>query len=76
MYEGDMGSFRVVGRFLWIIVNNFYCIPTYALWMVLLLPLRYAKPTWYWKVEAVLYEWLLNMVAAWNWSAKYNGEYS
>ncbi|CAG0914279.1 unnamed protein product [Notodromas monacha] len=66
-----MKSFQVILRFAWIVFNNVYCIPTYTIWMFMLLPLRLWNPYLYWRIEAVMYEWLLNMVAAWNWTADY-----
>ncbi|XP_076314164.1 acyl-CoA:lysophosphatidylglycerol acyltransferase 1-like isoform X2 [Tachypleus tridentatus] len=59
-------------RFIFVLVNNLYCIPTYIIWtLVLLRPLYHLKPVIYWKIEGILFKWLLYMVAAWSWSAKY-----
>ncbi|XP_022253561.1 LOW QUALITY PROTEIN: acyl-CoA:lysophosphatidylglycerol acyltransferase 1-like [Limulus polyphemus] len=63
---------KCIFRIIFVFINNLYCIPTYVMWtLVLLRPLRHFKPAIYWKIEGILFKWLLYMVAAWNWSAKY-----
>lgn len=59
-------------RFLLIILNNLYCIPTHVLWLTLLLPARKYVPALYYRIEQILFSWLLAMVSAWSWSAGYN----
>ncbi|XP_064623954.1 acyl-CoA:lysophosphatidylglycerol acyltransferase 1-like [Lineus longissimus] len=54
-------------RVLFIIVNNFYCIPTYMLWILTFQPLRYLQPSLYWLIEGTMYKWLLTMVGYWGW---------
>lgn len=62
-------------RILFVIVNNIYCIPTYLIWMLLLLPLRKLHPnTFYW-IEGKLFHWLLANVAMWSYTAGYDSEF-
>ncbi|CAH1128432.1 unnamed protein product [Ceutorhynchus assimilis] len=58
-------------RLTFIVANNLYCIPTYAIWMVLLLPLKQVNPQLYWKIEGYIFHWLLAMVSLWCDSAGY-----
>lgn len=57
-----------------VIVNNLYCIPTYTLWMILLLPLRWFNRKLYYKIEGKFFHWLLTVVTMWSWSAGYDGK--
>ncbi|CAH1110670.1 unnamed protein product [Psylliodes chrysocephalus] len=59
-------------RLCFIIINNLYCIPTYVMWMILLLPLRKVNPDVYWKIEGYFFHWLLAMVSMWSYSAGYD----
>lgn len=63
---------RAVVRFVLIIANNFYCIPTHVLWLWLLTPLRRCAPVLYYRIEGYLFSWLLAMVSLWSWSAGYD----
>ncbi|XP_055925293.1 acyl-CoA:lysophosphatidylglycerol acyltransferase 1-like isoform X2 [Argiope bruennichi] len=55
-----------------IIITNLYCIPTYLLWMwVILLPFRIINHPGYWYLEGVMFRWLLTVVAGWGWRSKY-----
>lgn len=56
------------------IVNNIYCIPTYLIWMFLLLPLRKLHPETYYWIEGKLFHWLLANVAMWSYSAGYDSK--
>ncbi|XP_014667138.1 PREDICTED: acyl-CoA:lysophosphatidylglycerol acyltransferase 1-like [Priapulus caudatus] len=56
---------KVCLRFVYVLLNNLYCIPTYLLWMILLLPLKKVKPQTYWMLEGLLFRWLLLMVSMW-----------
>lgn len=66
---------RAILRILFVIVNNIYCIPTYLIWMFLLLPLRKLHiDTFYW-IEGKLFHWLLANVTLWSHSAGYESEF-
>jgi len=58
-------------RLLWVLVNNLYVIPSYFVWLILFSPLIFISPDTYWHIEDVLFGWLLNMVACWNYTAGY-----
>lgn len=63
---------RAILRLLFVILNNIYCIPTYLIWIFLLLPLRKLHPdTFYW-IEGKLFHWLIANVAMWGYSAGYD----
>lgn len=64
--------FKVVFRLVFVILNNAYCIPTYCIWMIMLLPLRMLYPSLYWRLEGLFFHWLLAMVSMWSWSAGYD----
>ncbi|GFQ99249.1 acyl-CoA:lysophosphatidylglycerol acyltransferase 1 [Trichonephila clavata] len=54
-----------------VVITNLYCIPTYLLWMwVILLPFRILNHPGYWYLESIMYKWLLNIVATWSWRSK------
>lgn len=59
-------------RILWVIVNNFYVIPAYFAWLIILFPVYFVSPITFWYFEDVLFGWLLNMVACWNYTAGYD----
>ena len=59
-------------RFLWVLVNNCYVIPAYFVWLLLFSPLLLINSSAFWKIEDVLFGWLLNMVACWNYTAGYH----
>ncbi|XP_055376139.1 acyl-CoA:lysophosphatidylglycerol acyltransferase 1-like isoform X2 [Condylostylus longicornis] len=61
-----------IGRFCFVIINNIYCIPTYVVWMGLLLPLKRLNPDAYYKIEGLLFHWLLAVVSLWSYTAGYN----
>lgn len=65
---------RSVLRIVFVLLNNIYCIPTYAVWMLLLQPLKRYNPDLYWRIEGVFFHWLLAMVSMWSWSAGYDSE--
>lgn len=66
---------KVVIRIIFVLLNNVYCIPTYCVWMLMLLPLRKLYPPLYWKMEGLFFHWLLAMVTMWSWTAGYDREY-
>jgi len=57
-------------RIVWVIVNNFYVIPAYFTWLLLLSPIYIVSPSTFWHIEDVLFGWLLNMVACWNFTGE------
>ncbi|XP_045488269.1 acyl-CoA:lysophosphatidylglycerol acyltransferase 1 isoform X2 [Pieris rapae] len=62
---------RVAARLAFAIVNNLYCIPAYVVWMM---ALRLTRPLYaplYWRIEGLMYHWLLAMVSLWTWTAGY-----
>lgn len=63
---------RALLRILFVIINNVYCIPTYLVWMLLLLPLKKIHPETFYKIEGKLFHWLLANVAMWNATAGYD----
>lgn len=63
---------RAVFRTVFVIVNNIYCIPTYLIWMFLLLPLKKIQESCYYKIEGILFHWLLANVAMWSTTAGYD----
>jgi len=65
---------KKIARILFVILNNGYCIPTYALWMFLLHPLKTFSADLYFKIEGLFFHWLLAMVAMWSWSAGYTSK--
>lgn len=65
---------RALLRTVFIIINNCYCIPTYVMWMVLLLPVKRIQPDIYYRVEGIIFHWLLAMVSCWSWSAGYDSK--
>ncbi|CAG9823194.1 unnamed protein product [Phaedon cochleariae] len=67
-YKVPKGIFRLC----FIIINNLYCIPTYVMWMILLLPLKKVKPDIYWKIEGYFFHGLLAIVSSWSYSAGYD----
>ena len=66
---------KVVIRVIFVLLNNVYCIPTYCVWMLMLLPLRKLYPPLYWKMEGLFFHWLLAMVTMWSWTAGYDRKY-
>lgn len=57
-----------------VVANNIYCVPTYLVWMFLLWPLKKIHETYYYRIEGVLFHWLLANVSMWSWTAGYEGE--
>uniref|UniRef100_A0A8C4QRJ8 Lysophosphatidylglycerol acyltransferase 1 n=1 Tax=Eptatretus burgeri TaxID=7764 RepID=A0A8C4QRJ8_EPTBU len=64
-------AFRAALRFAFIVLNNAITIPSYLLYLVLLLPLLLFAPDLFWVIEGVMFRWLLALVASWGWSAGY-----
>ncbi|KFB35012.1 AGAP002482-PA-like protein [Anopheles sinensis] len=62
---------RSVLRTILVVANNIYCVPTYLVWMFLLLPLRKIHETYYYRIEGILFHWLLANVSMWSWTAGY-----
>lgn len=63
---------RALFRTVFVIVNNIYCVPTYLVWMFLLLPLKKINESCYYKIEGILFHWLLANVSMWSSSAGYD----
>uniref|UniRef100_A0ABD2VRU7 Phospholipid/glycerol acyltransferase domain-containing protein n=1 Tax=Trichogramma kaykai TaxID=54128 RepID=A0ABD2VRU7_9HYME len=59
-------------RVAFVLINNVYCIPTYVIWMMFLLPVKAYHPQMYWRIEGLFFHWLLAMVSMWSWSAGYD----
>lgn len=62
---------RIVARTTFAVVNNIYCIPAYVVWMMALRIVRPLFAPLYWKIEGLMYHWLLAMVSMWSWTAGY-----
>ncbi|XP_038212906.1 acyl-CoA:lysophosphatidylglycerol acyltransferase 1 isoform X2 [Zerene cesonia] len=62
---------RIAARAAFAIVNNLYCIPAYVVWMLALRLTRTLYAPLYWKIEGLMYHWLLAMVSLWSWTAGY-----
>ncbi|XP_065343289.1 acyl-CoA:lysophosphatidylglycerol acyltransferase 1-like isoform X2 [Cloeon dipterum] len=63
---------RGILKLIWVLANNLYCFPTHTLWMLTLFPLKKCKPNVYWKIEGLLYHWMISMVGCWSWVSGYN----
>lgn len=57
-----------------VIINNIYCLPTYVIWMTLLLPVKRYQPDLYYRIEGLFFHWLLSLVAMWTYTAGYGGK--
>jgi len=67
-YLSPWRIFNII-RLIWVLVNNFYVIPAYFVWLFLFSPLLLLHSTLFWHIEDVLFGWLLSMVACWNYTA-------
>lgn len=65
---------KCIARTGFVLLNNIYCIPTYLVWMTLLLPVKLYQPQVYWRIEGLFFHWLLAMVSMWSWSAGYDSK--
>lgn len=65
---------RIVARTTFAVVNNLYCIPAYVVWMMVLRLVRPLYAPLYWKIEGLMYHWLLAMVSMWSWTAGYESK--
>lgn len=75
LLNGGFKLVRGILRVIWVLANNLYCFPTHALWMLTLYPLQKCKPNIYWKIEGIIYHWMISMVGCWSWTAGYNGKW-
>ncbi|CAH2090587.1 unnamed protein product [Euphydryas editha] len=66
---------RIAARTTFAVVNNIYCIPAYVVWMMALRLTRPLYASLYWKIEGLMYHWLLAMVSLWAWTAGYESKY-
>ncbi|XP_073946437.1 plexin A isoform X2 [Choristoneura fumiferana] len=62
---------RIVARTAFAVLNNLYCVPAYVVWMMALRLIRPLYAPLYWKIEGLMYHWLLAMVSLWSWTAGY-----
>ncbi|KAB7496178.1 Acyl-CoA:lysophosphatidylglycerol acyltransferase 1, partial [Armadillidium nasatum] len=65
-------TLQTIIRFVFVFVNNLYCIPVHVVWLFFLFPLRWVSEEWYWHIEGIFFHWLLSMVALWSYSAGYH----
>lgn len=66
---------RIVARSTFAVINNIYAIPAYVVWMMALRLVRPVCAPLYWRIEGLMYHWLLAMVSMWSWTAGYESEY-
>ncbi|XP_046377445.1 acyl-CoA:lysophosphatidylglycerol acyltransferase 1-like isoform X2 [Haliotis rufescens] len=62
---------RYTVRFSLVLFTNVYAISSYCVWLLLLWPVRVLQPSFYWKLETVLFKGLLAMVTTWFFTAGY-----
>ncbi|KAG8504420.1 LOW QUALITY PROTEIN: Acyl-CoA:lysophosphatidylglycerol acyltransferase 1, partial [Galemys pyrenaicus] len=62
---------RALLRFAFMVANNLVAISSYVCYVLLLQPLRLLQPRLFWRLEGLMYKWLLGMVASWGWCAGY-----
>lgn len=55
-------------------IINHYVVPPHMFWMIVLRPLMYVKPELYWFLEGISLNWLLMLVASWEFNAGYKGK--
>lgn len=64
---------KSVFRFVFMFFNNCVAIPSYCLYLLLLQPLRIWDSSTFWRIEGIMFKWLLAMVSSWGWIAGYTG---
>ncbi|ESO87710.1 hypothetical protein LOTGIDRAFT_219893 [Lottia gigantea] len=62
---------RGVLRLTIFIATNFYTIPSFLVWFILLQPLRVLAPDVFWRLDAILFKGLIAMVATWHYTGGY-----
>lgn len=62
---------RALLRFVFMFINNCVAIPSYCLYLLLLQPLRLMDSRAFWRIEGVMFKWMLAMVSSWGWIAGY-----
>ncbi|XP_078589644.1 acyl-CoA:lysophosphatidylglycerol acyltransferase 1-like [Branchiostoma floridae x Branchiostoma japonicum] len=62
---------RIALRLVFITVNNLYVIPAHFLWLLCLQPVRILRPELFWRLEGIMFKWLLAQVGWWGYSAGY-----
>ncbi|CAG5023398.1 unnamed protein product [Parnassius apollo] len=67
---------RVAARTTFAVVNNLYCVPAYVVWMMALRLVRPFFAPVYWRIEGLMYHWLLAMVSLWAWTAGYESKFT
>lgn len=65
---------KAIIRITIVILNNIYSIPTYVIWMIMLLPIKRCHPDLYFKIEGLFFHWLLSVVSMWSWTAGYDSK--
>lgn len=65
---------RIVARTAFAVLNNIYSVPAYVVWMMALRLIRPLYAPLYWKIEGLMYHWLLAMVSLWSWTAGYRSK--
>ena len=60
--------FSYIIRTTWVILNNIYSISAYTFYVILASPLHFIRPDLLNRIEGIMYNWLLAMVAWMNWS--------
>jgi len=63
---------KYILRILWVLFNNFYCIPVYVCYMILFIPVYFLNPRTYYDIEETFFSWLLAMVGSWSYTAGYD----
>ncbi|XP_069787452.1 acyl-CoA:lysophosphatidylglycerol acyltransferase 1 isoform X2 [Narcine bancroftii] len=58
-------------RFAFMVINNLVAIPSYVLYFLALQPLKLFDQKLFWRVEGIMFKWLLAMVSSWGWTAGY-----
>lgn len=73
LFSSDLTIYiKATLRIAFVILNNLYCLPTYMIWIGLLLPVRKLNSRLFYKIEGTLVHWLLSIVTMWSWSAGYS----
>ncbi|KAI8487594.1 Acyl-CoA:lysophosphatidylglycerol acyltransferase 1 [Branchiostoma belcheri] len=62
---------RIALRLAFITVNNLYVIPAHFVWLLCLQPVRILRPELFWRLEGIMFKWLLAQVGYWGYSAGY-----
>ena len=55
-------------RTAWIFLSHFYVFLSTLIWLLMLRPLVYIKPSLYWKINSVICTWTLALPVDWMWT--------